>query len=366
MPAGQLSISRRPEAAAIAKSRGTARRPVIALKPLSAEGNAFSGAFSGALDATFERVAFDWDDLGRRAYDAVVFHWPTEFFRPTRRKETLEFLARMALDRLRGTRFVWVAHNLAPHDGGSRASAFTRDLFLRQLDGVVYLSDHSRREAERLYPVLAAKPSLVTVHGRYDETAVPATPHVAGTGRLLTFGLIRAYKNVTGLVRAAREVKTEPFALTVAGTPFEHGLVEDITAAAEGDPRVTLDIRGALMPADELERLIDAHDAVVMPYTAILNSGVAMHALARNRPVLAPRLGSLPEVAAMVGAGFVHLYDGPIRAEVIETFLAATSGRSLGEADLSAFAWDRVGGDVSVFLAGLLGHPTSDLSGHPA
>ena len=366
MPAGQLSISRRPEAAARAPSRRGPRRPILALKPLSADGNAFSGAFSGHLDPAFDRVAFEWDGLGRRAYDAVVFHWPTEFFRPTRRKETLAFLARMALDRLRGTRFVWVAHNLAPHDGGSRASATTRDLFLRQLDGVIYLSQQSRREAERLYPVLAGKPSLVTVHGRYDDTAVPASPHRAGAGRLLTFGLIRAYKNAAGLVRAAHGVRTAPFALTVAGTPFEDGLVDEIVAAARGDPRVTLDIRDALMPADELERLIDAHDAVVMPYTQILNSGVALHALARNRPILAPRLGSLPEVAEAVGPDFVHLYDGPIRAEVIDTFLAAIAGRDLGTADLSAFGWDRVGGDVSAFIAGLLELPASELSGHPA
>ena len=38
---------------------------------------------------------------------------------------------RMALDRLRGTRFVWVAHNLAPHDGGSLDSPATREAFLR-------------------------------------------------------------------------------------------------------------------------------------------------------------------------------------------------------------------------------------------
>lgn len=347
MQARPLSLAPRPSAVAAAARR----RPVVALKPLTAEGNAFSGAFSSHLDGAFECVPFAWDGLGRRAYDLVVFHWPTEFFRPTSRKETAALLARMALDRLRGTRFIWVAHNLAPHDGGSLASPATREAFLRLLDGVIYLSAHSRGEAERLYPVLKSKPALVTVHGRYGEAARPATPHRTGAGRLLTFGLIRAYKNVAGLVRAAREVSAAPFALTVAGTPFEDGLVDEIRAAAAGDPRIRLDIRDALMPAAELEALIDAHDAVVLPYSGVLNSGVALHGLGRNRPVLAPRMGSLPELAEAVGPDFVHLYDGPMRANVLDAFLAATAGRDLGVADLSAYGWDRVGRDVSAFLA---------------
>ncbi|WP_157956208.1 glycosyltransferase [Acuticoccus yangtzensis] len=368
MPAGQLSIAQRPEAAA-RRSRAPrtpqkASPPVVALKPLSAEGNAFSGAFSGHMDAAFKTVGFAWDRLGTRAYDVVVFHWPTEFFRPTRRKDTLALLARMAADKARGTRFLWVAHNLAPHDGGSMASPATTAMFLRLLDGVIYLSHHSRREAETRYPVLTSKPALVTVHGRYDECAVPPRPHTAGAGRLLTFGLIRAYKNVTGLVKAAHKVTAEPFSLTVAGTPSEDGLAAEIAAAAQGEARVTLDIRDHLMPADELERMIDAHDAVVLPYKAILNSGVALHALARNRPILAPRLGSLAELQDTVGPDFVHLFDGPIAAPVLDTFLGRIAGRSLGTADLSKFGWDRVGADVSGFIASLLNLPTSELIGH--
>ena len=76
MPAGQLSIAQRPEVAA-RRSRAPrtpqkASPPVVALKPLSAEGNAFSGAFSGHMDAAFKTVGFAWDRLGTRAYDVFV------------------------------------------------------------------------------------------------------------------------------------------------------------------------------------------------------------------------------------------------------------------------------------------------------
>ena len=61
--------------------------------------------------------------------------------------------------------------------------------------------------------------------------------------------------------------------------------------------------------------MIDANDAVVLPYRNILNSGVALHSLARNKPILAPRTGSLPELQQTVGGDWVHLFDGDISAE---------------------------------------------------
>ena len=340
-----------------AAGRVAARRRVLALKPLSAPGNEFSGRFSEHIDhAAFETTGFDWGALGRGRYDIVVFHWPTEFFRPTSRKATALLLARMLADKVRhGTRFVWVAHNLSPHDGGSLASPTTTRLFLHLLSGVIYLSRQSRIEAQRLYPALARTPALVTVHGRYGDVAQPARRHDAETpaNRLLFFGQIRAYKNVVRLVEEARRVTATPFSLTIAGTSPDPALTRAVVAAAAEDPRIRLDIRDDFIADAELEAIVDAHDAVVLPYRNVLNSGVALHALGRNKPILAPRVGSLPELQDTVGADWVHLFDGEIEASAIDAFFADLGGRALTAPDLSPFEWSRVGNDVSRFLGEL-------------
>jgi beta-1,4-mannosyltransferase len=333
------------------------KKPVLALKPLSATGNSFSGLFSSHIDsAHFERVAFEWEQLGRGRYDIVVFHWPTEFFRPGSRRATLKLLGLMLLDKLRhGTKFVWVVHNLEPHDGGGMRSGLTTYLFLKLLDGAILLSEHSRREMRRLYPATKPLATLVTVHGRYESSIDPPRDSIISErrNRLLFFGLIRDYKNVERLVGESRKVTTDPFSLTVIGRCGDEELEDRIRAAAGDDRRISLDIRHAFVADEELERVIDANDAVVLPYRNILNSGVALHSLARNKPILAPRIGSLPELQQTVGGDWVHLFDGDISAESLEAFFAALATCTARRPDLSPFDWHRIGSDVTKFLQSL-------------
>lgn len=332
---------------------------VLALKPLAAPANQFPKLLSDHLQLTgIVIVPFSWEALGRAKYDLVLFHWPTEFFRPSSRRKSLALLTRMVFDKLRhGTRFVWLVHNLEPHEeGASRRSALTARLFFAVLDGTIFLSRHSRDELHRVYPSTRSLRSLVTAHGRYPEAATAPSPFdaLASRGRLLFFGLVRPYKNVERLVAEARRVTASPFSLTVLGACFDAALAERIRAQAGDDPRIRIDLRRDHIPDAELEAEIDAHDGVVLPYRRILNSGVALHALGRNKPILAPAMGSLPELRDAAGHQWVQLFDGEISAEKIDRFLAGIAGIAHPAPDLSAFAWDRIGSEVSNFLARLL------------
>jgi glycosyltransferase involved in cell wall biosynthesis len=262
----------------------------------------------------------------------------------------------MLWDKLRHrTKFVWVVHNLEPHDGGSMKSGLTSRLFLRLLNGVILLSRYSRDELHRLYRQTRSLPALVTVHGRYEPLTGPPGNFVAAErrNRLLFFGMIRNYKNVDRLVAEACKVELAPFSLTVTGVCQDEDLECRIRAAAGEDMRIDLDIRNGFVPDEELERVIDAHDAVVLPYRNILNSGVALHALGRNKPILAPRIGSLPELQREVGEEWVHLFDGEITADHITRFLAGLDACTSPAPDLSAFEWRRIGNDVTSFLLSL-------------
>ncbi|KPQ15123.1 MAG: hypothetical protein HLUCCO18_13330 [Rhodobacteraceae bacterium HLUCCO18] len=335
---------------------GPAHPRTIALKPLDAPANRFPGLLAEAIgDALDHRIVpFAWDRLGTGAYDTVVFHWPTEFFRPDSRRKTLALLARAARDKLRhGTRFFWIVHNLEPHDGGSLSSPLTRSLFFRLLDGLIFLSEDSRAQLHARHPETRRIASLVTAHGTYPQVARPPRPFAPPEGpvRLLFFGAIRAYKNPVGLVRAASAADGVPFELTLAGSVWQHGdLAKDIVTTAGGDPRITLDIREHPILEDELEAMIDAHDAVVLPYDKVLNSGVALHALCRNKPILGPNTGSLPELRGQVGAPWVRLFDGPFAAPHIAKFVSHVRGLSAATPDLSRHDWTRIGRETADFL----------------
>ena len=333
---------------------------VLALNPIDSDGNSFTGRFSSSLDESkFYVVPWRWEDVGRARYDVVVFHWPDEFFGPVNIL-TLKLLAKMAIDRLRrGTKYVWVVHNIRPHDLQGGRPRLTTLLFLRLLSGIILLSDDSRRLVERTYPALKAIPTLVTVHGRYERSNRPAPVADPSdrSGRLLYFGLIRPYKNVEGMIAAARQV-VEPFALTVIGTCNDARLEAAIRAKANGDGRIKLDIRREFVPEDELEATIDACDAVILPYRNILNSGAALHALSRNKPVLAPRIGGLPQLQGSVGEEWVRLFDGEITSTVISDFLGTLRQGTSTSPDLSLFSWEKIGSDVTQFLSSLSRSPT--------
>jgi hypothetical protein len=138
------------------------------------------------------------------------------------------------------------------------------------------------------------------------------------------------------------------------GMRQDKALSAEIESAAKHKSHINLDLRSGLIPDTELEAAIDWSDAVVLPYRDILNSGSAIFALSRSRPVLAPRLGSLIELQAQVGFEWIYLYDGNLTVNVLEDFLAWIRNRPSGGApDLAAYAWPPIGNQICRFVRDL-------------
>ncbi len=295
-------------------------------------------------------------------YDVVIFHWPDEFFarQPlhARWKVALKlFLLRLAR-LLRGVRLIWVAHNAQPHDAES--SARSARPFLRALDGIVHLSQHSCEVVRAQYEPNPRTLELVTVHGHYrDDATTRPQPFVAPDRevRLVYFGQIRPYKGVEDLVSCAAKLADAGVRLQVVGVVQDEPTAERVKEMARLAPHIQLDLRPEPLSDVELEAAVDAAHAVVLPYRRILNSGAALYAVSRNRPLLAPRQGSLPELQIALGKQWVHLYDEDLTGEVLRTFVEAVRGRPDGAlADLSAFDWSGIGEKVRGLLRRLTEH----------
>jgi hypothetical protein len=70
--------------------------------------------------------------------------------------------------------------------------------------------------------------------------------------------------------------------------------------------------------------------------------------------VLVPAVGSMPELAELVGHEWVRLYEGEITPQVLTGFADHVSTmRPGGVPDLSALSWDRVTQDLRGFLGKL-------------
>lgn len=247
---------------------------------------------------------------------------------------------------------IWVAHNARPHDG-RWISTLLMWRFVRMIDGILHLSQHSRELIDQLYDPPRRIVQAETVHGHYcDVMETPLRPAAAAGARvkLAYFGQVRRYKNVERLAAVAAELPSS-VVLTIAGRRSHEDVAVQIEHIATAAPNIVLDLRGEPLPDADIEHIVDAADGVVLPYTAILNSGAALFALSRGRPVLAPKTGSLPELQAAVGAEWVQLYEGSLETTVLENFADWLKARPvLSMPDLSAYSWDRVGRDIAELL----------------
>jgi beta-1,4-mannosyltransferase len=323
----------------------------------SKEFNPYNWLLYTNVQAAGQRVAeFSWRQVIKlQVPDVFHVHWPEWYaLTPGRglRKwvNFVLFHLYLRLVRIRGGKVVWTAHNAFAHDRAQTAlNMFLWKSFLTAVDGVIYLSWESKRQIEVSYPLLANKKSTVIQHGDYldwiaearaaarrdlpsrESLGIPARATV-----ILAFGRIRAYKGVDLLIEEFRHLGSPDTHLVVAGRVPNAELEQRMTELSEGAPNIHCILRRA--EDDELVKLLELSDIVVLPYRQITNSGSALLALSARRPILGPRMGSLPEIQQLVGEDWVRLYDGQLSGSHLAEAIrwAAAARRPLC---MKPFAW---------------------------
>ena len=300
-----------------------------------------------------------------RGVDVLHVHWPEQVprssFTPVAALRAFVFLKRVTHLRASGAKLVWTVHNARPHEP---ARPWLWGLywrrFLRQLDGVIFLTNSSRKDAVAAMPILAQLPHAVIWHGHYRPVlALPARADARtrlGLSRndfvLLQFGRIRRYKNVPQMLRAFIALARPNTFLVVAGKVNGDGDLEaEIRGLAAGHDGIRLELEH--LPQVRLNDYLAAADLIVLPYRDILNSGGLLMALSAGRPVLCPDRGSIPEIATAVGPGWVRCFTH----ELGPAELAAAIDRETppGEPDLSRCDWDAIAREHLEFYAQILG-----------
>ncbi len=323
--------------------------------------------FTGLLADAIERHGGQVHDVRLSRWNlpfsrsVLLLHWPDELYRNPKSLKVLVvaylWLLHMTLAKLlAGLAVVWVAHNAVPHGDAPDVPPLRWKWFLRLLDGVIVLSQEGKREVLAAHPSLAAKRWLVTTHGHYLDRALtpPAMPPLIGDRpvKLAALGSVRANKRFVDLARAVSE-STDNVELTVTGNPESQALADELAAIAASCPRIALHM--GYLTDEQMEKATDAADLVVLPYANILNSGVLFYALSRYRPVIAPRLGSIPEVAQQIGSDWITLFDGRFDANVLGKAVRwLRQSKRSAPPNLSAQDWDTIGKDVSRFLGDLV------------
>jgi glycosyltransferase involved in cell wall biosynthesis len=248
-------------------------------------------------------------------------------------------IALLYLMLLRLLRFplVATAHVVTPHE----RIAFQETVYgtLHRLGHLVIA--HSEVDRRRLLEEFAVDPERVIVipHGEYGfferngehpdrESARRSFDLEPENEVALFFGYIREYKGLDVLLEAWETVReARPRArLLIAGDPvrLERARREELENRAS---RAGAIHRFEYIPFSDVPRYFAAADVVVMPYRHVSQSGVLYLALSLGVPVVATRVGALPEVLQDGESALLVPLGSPAS-------LADALVRVLGDADL--------------------------------
>lgn len=329
-------------------------RPVVVMyttQHKKDEGNPYTLMLMQSMPETIRAIDFDWFRAILGRYDVLHAHWPELLMRdprPWRRRAKQVLVAAMFVRlRLTRTRIVQTVHNIEPHEPCSRYEARMLAALGRRTEAWI-----------KLNPLPIEMPSGTVVeilHGHYREWFEGVERPASEPGRLLFFGLIRPYKQVTSLLDAFADLRDPSVSLRIVGASSDTG-VQDRAAAlqAEGLP-VTAEF--AFVPDEQLAVEIGLAELIVLPYREFYNSGAVLLALSLGRPVLTPRTGASEALRDEFGAEWILLYDGPLSADSLRTALEARRSHrpSSDLPDLSLREWSGISGAHAAVYAGVSG-----------
>jgi len=266
---------------------------------------------------------FRWSAALTSRYDLLHMHWPEHMVRsPSRLRQVVKSSAMGLLLlrlRLQDKAVVRTVHNVRPHEETGPVQNWLLDQLESMTTTWVILNDTT--------PTPDPSRTVLIPHGHYRDSYHPVPGIQPEPGRLLTFGLIRQYKGIEGLLNAFRRLpESEGLSLFLAGRPDSAATREGVSRIAGTDPRINLDLR--FLDEPELTAGIQRAEMVVLPYRDMHNSGAALLALSLNRPIIVPSTPTTEQLVKEFGSEWVVTYDGELDDRILSTAIADVRARS--------------------------------------
>ena len=258
--------------------------------------------------------------LRRSKPDAVIFVWWIWVW-------ALPYLLMMAM-LPRRTKVVLQCHNIGDKEPASWKSWLTNRV-LRRGDVLVVHAESELLQASRR----AGGRRIVSAHLPVHELGGPAPSRpdakralgLEGRNVALFFGHVRPFKGLDLALRAWRDLRSDAL-LLVAGEAWWESEAE-YRKLAEGLDNVRLEFR--FIPDAEIATYFAAADVVLAPYRVEAQSGVILTAFHFGRPVIAARVGGIPQIVTDGRNGYLIRPESPaeLAAAVDRFFQAADRGK---------------------------------------
>ncbi len=292
--------------------------------------NPYQTLLAQALESNGVQVHFPWGyrrvfpifravKTSPQPFDVLHLHWLSPYTKGERWLVkfvySVKFLIDVLITRWIGVRVVWTVHNRISHDAKFPGLDLWTRRILAQLVDRIILHHHSILEAiAQDYWFNIAKASVVPI-GHYrsvypppiDEQSARNKLGLSLTGRIyLHQGILRPYKGIEHLIKVWAENPDifEDDILLIVGKPLNLAYGKQLMQLAIGVKGVIL--CPEFVEDDRMHFFFSSATVVVLPFEKILTSSSLVVAMSYSKPIIAPKLGGIPET---LGRADSLLYD---------------------------------------------------------
>ncbi|NOX48738.1 MAG: glycosyltransferase [Chlorobi bacterium] len=241
--------------------------------------------------------------------DLIIFKYWMPFFAPAfgtvvkwvKRKTDVKILV--------------ICDNVIPHENRPFDNKLTR-YFFNHVDHFIVMSEVVKKDLLSLYPrahySYAPHPVYNIFGDSIDTNKAREILGIKSEKVILYFGLIRKYKGLDLLIKAASVLrnKLENFTILIAGECYEDpGKYQALVK--ENELETVVDLKLQFIPDKEVAVYFSAADIVVLPYRSATQSGIVQIAYHFDRPVIVTNVGGLPEIVPQGDVGYVVEVNDP-------------------------------------------------------
>ncbi len=295
--------------------------------------------------------------LAERQVKVLHLHWILPYTKGQHRWQKalygIKFLIDVSLVQRLGVRVVWTVHNQVTHDTPfPKLEMWVRRRLAKQVDRIILHNTATLESIAQTYGISPAKAQVIP-HGHYRDVYSPKISSTDArrslglplTGNVyLSLGLLRPYKGIEQLLTLWREHPkiTTGNTLLIAGKAGS-AYAEELQKLIADLPSIIL--MPEFIESDRIHLFFSAATFTVLPYRNILNSGSLILAMSYGVPVIAPRLGNIPE---SLGKADELLYDADDDMGLLGALKQSldVDRRSLSQQVVEAcdrLGWDKIG-----------------------
>lgn len=246
--------------------------------------------------------------------EVIVFPWWHVYWAPC-----FGWMANRLKHLLPSAELVFLCHNSLEHE----SAAWKRLLSNKVLSMATRFLVHTKEDRKNLRQWFPEKSVDVQFMPVFDNFPVPLgkLPRRKGL-ELLFFGFVRPYKGLFTLLEAMALLKGENVHLTIVGE-FWNGADETQAFVHSHGLGGQVEVVARYVPDAEAAEYFARCDLVVLPYHSATGSAVIPSAYHFNKPVLATKVGGLPDVVVDGESGtLVEPCSSDALAQAIRSILA--------------------------------------------